>query len=99
MRWVGCWCCRVGIVADGRTIGSLPVDNPITPGMLLIFSGRRWKVVAIDTRQKVIDLVRSGGGRPPSFSGSGGEVADAVRQRMRTIYTTTARCRAWETSW
>ncbi|PWU50156.1 hypothetical protein DLJ47_24615 [Micromonospora sp. S4605] len=77
------------LVADGRTIGSLPVDNPITPGMLLIFSGRRWKIVAIDTRQKVIDLVRSGGGRPPSFSGSGGEVADAVRQRMRTIYTTT----------
>jgi ATP-dependent Lhr-like helicase len=76
------------LVAGGRTIGSLPVDNSITPGMLLIFSGRRWKIIAIDARQKVIDLVRSGGGRPPRFSGSGGEVADAVRQRMRTIYTT-----------
>ncbi|MBO4161220.1 DEAD/DEAH box helicase [Micromonospora antibiotica] len=77
------------LVADGRTIGSLPVDNPITPGMLLIFSGRRWKIVAVDARQKVIELVRSGGGRPPGFSGSGGEVADAVRQRMRMIYQAT----------
>ncbi|MEU8076777.1 DEAD/DEAH box helicase [Catellatospora citrea] len=75
--------------ANGRNIGSLPVDYPIAPGMLLIFGGRRWKIVSIDNRQKVIELTRSSGGRPPSFSGGGGEVADTVRQRMKQIYHST----------
>lgn len=74
------------LVAHGRTLGSLPIDQPITPGMLLIFAGRRWKIVAIDGRQKVIELVQSTGGRPPDFSGGGGEVADTVRRRMHEIY-------------
>jgi ATP-dependent Lhr-like helicase len=74
------------LVAGGRTIGSLPVDQTMVPGMLLIFGGRRWKIVSIDSRQKVIDLVRSSGGRPPGFPGGGGEVADRVRRRMRELY-------------
>ncbi|MET7397137.1 exonuclease domain-containing protein [Dactylosporangium sp. NPDC005572] len=76
------------LIAGGRTIGTLPVDHPIAPGMLLIFSGRRWEVVAIDGRQKVIDLRPSAGGRVPPFAGGGGAVADAVRRRMLELYRT-----------
>jgi ATP-dependent Lhr-like helicase len=36
-------------IADGRT-GNLPVDNMIAPGMLIIFSGRRWLVEEVDDR-------------------------------------------------
>ena len=32
------------LVANGRTLGTLPVDIPADAGLLLIFGGRRWKV-------------------------------------------------------
>jgi ATP-dependent helicase Lhr and Lhr-like helicase len=77
------------LVSNGRTLGSLPVDYPITVGSLLIFSGRRWRVLAVETQQRVIDLAPARGGRPPAFPGQGAEVADEVRRRMRTLYEST----------
>jgi ATP-dependent helicase Lhr and Lhr-like helicase len=74
------------LVADGRTLGSLPVERPILPGTLLIFSGRRWRVLGVDIAQRVIELTGSGDGQPPTFPGSGGEVADKVRRTMRALY-------------
>lgn len=74
------------LVADGRTLGSLPVDRPILPGTLLIFAGRRWRVLGVDIAQRVIELTTSGEGQPPTFPGSGGEVADEVRRTMYALY-------------
>ena len=74
------------LVADGRTLGSLPVERPILPGTLLIFGGRRWRVLGVDIAQRVIELTGSGDGQPPTFPGSGGEVADQVRRTMRALY-------------
>ncbi len=74
------------LVSSGRTLGSLPVDYPISVGSLLIFSGRRWRVLAVETQQRVIDLAPARGGRPPAFPGLGAEVADEVRRRMRRWY-------------
>ncbi|MEU0156305.1 DEAD/DEAH box helicase [Micromonospora fulviviridis] len=74
------------LVADGYTLGSLPVDRPILPGTFLIFSGARWRVVSADTAQRVIELTAAEAGRPPVFPGTGGEVADEVRRAMRTLY-------------
>jgi ATP-dependent Lhr-like helicase len=55
-------------------------------GSLLIFAGLRWQVVDVDSSARVIELTRSGGGRPPAFYGGGAEVADQVRKRMRVFY-------------
>ena len=74
------------LVADGRTLGSLPVERPILPGTLLIFAGRRWRVLGVDIAQRVIELTGSSDGQPPTFPGSGGEVADEVRRTMRALY-------------
>ncbi|HUY47641.1 MAG TPA: DEAD/DEAH box helicase [Streptosporangiaceae bacterium] len=74
------------LIAQGRTLGTLPVGYPLLPGSLLIFGGRRWKVLEVDARAKVIELIRSSGGRPPGFTGLVGEIADRVRQEMLTIY-------------
>ena len=76
------------LIAEGHALGSLPLTYPLLPGSLLIFGGRRWKVLEVDARAKVVDLVQSSGGRPPGFTGSGGEVADRVRQEMLTTYLT-----------
>jgi ATP-dependent Lhr-like helicase len=74
------------LVADGYTLGSLPVDRPILPGTLLIFSGARWRVLSVDTAQRVIELTAAEAGRPPVFPGCGGEIADEVRRTMRRLY-------------
>lgn len=74
------------LVAAGRTLGSLPVDRPLLPGTLLIFNGRRWRVIAVDTGRRVVDLEPASSGQPPAFPGSGGEVADEVRRRMFDLY-------------
>ncbi len=74
------------LVAGGRTIGSMPVDQGVIPGNLLIFAGKRWQILDIDSRAKVIEVKRAGGGRPPRFLGGGGEIADDVRRRMRALY-------------
>ncbi|HST48710.1 DEAD/DEAH box helicase [Jatrophihabitans sp.] len=76
------------LIANGRTLGTLPVEYPLMPGSLLIFGGRRWKVLTVDAQAKVVELARSSGGRPPLFTGGGGEVADRVRQEMRRSYLT-----------
>ncbi|GAA3164008.1 hypothetical protein GCM10010531_15210 [Blastococcus jejuensis] len=74
------------LIAGGRTLGTLPIEYPLMPGSLLIFGGRRWKVLAVDTHAKVVELIRSSGGRPPTFTGGGATVADRVRQEMRRVY-------------
>ena len=38
------------LVAGGRTLGTIPVDYPVLVGSLLIFAGRRWRVVDVDTK-------------------------------------------------
>jgi ATP-dependent Lhr-like helicase len=60
------------------------------PGSLLIFGGRRWKVLSVDTRAKIVELVRSSGGRVPKFTGSGGEIADRIRREMLAVYKTSS---------
>lgn len=74
------------LVTSGRTLGSLPVDFPLFVGSLVIFSGRRWRVLAVDAQQRVIDLAPARGGRPPAFPGTGAPVADEVRRRMFRLY-------------
>jgi ATP-dependent Lhr-like helicase len=74
------------LVADGYTLGSLPVDRPILTGTFLIFGGARWRVISVDTAQRVIELTAAEAGQPPVFPGTGGEVADEVRRAMHRLY-------------
>lgn len=70
------------LVSDGRDLGTLPVDNVLSPGMLLIFSGRRWKVQEIYDQDKVIVVNPAESGVAPLFNGSPGEIHDLVIERM-----------------
>ena len=74
------------LVAGGRTIGTLPVDRPLLPGTLLIFGGRRSRVVSVEPDRRVIELAPAGSGQPPTFPGNGSETADEVRRVMRSLY-------------
>ncbi|MCY4592942.1 MAG: DEAD/DEAH box helicase [Alphaproteobacteria bacterium] len=73
------------LVADGRDLGTLPIDNILAPGMLLIFSGRRWAVQEIHDREKVIVVKPAKAGVPPVFGGAAGDIHDTVIDRMFAV--------------
>ena len=68
-----------------RTLGAIPVVTPLTTGMTIIFSGRRWRVTAVHDREKVIEVTRDATGRPPPFAGAAGVIDDEVIRRMRAV--------------
>ncbi|MEI2718952.1 MAG: DEAD/DEAH box helicase [Gemmatimonadales bacterium] len=73
------------LMAGGRTLGTLPIEHPLSEGGLLIFAGRRWRIASIDEKAKVLDLVRAPGGLLPMFGGTGRTTGDTVRQEMRRV--------------
>ena len=73
------------LIAEGRTLGSLPLARPLTAGQRIIFAGRRWRVVDIDTGRKIITVKANRSGVPPTFDGTSGMVHDCVRREMLSI--------------
>ena len=73
------------LIAEGRELGTLPVDNILAPGMMLIFSGRRWLVQEIHDRDRVILVAPAKAGTPPRFGGDPGDIHDRVIERMFEI--------------
>lgn len=70
------------LISDGRELGTIPIDNVLVPGMLLIFSGRRWQVLEIHDRDRVILVAPATAGVPPVFGGDPGMIHDRVVERM-----------------
>ena len=75
------------LVTGGKLLGTLPIEEPVIPGMHLIFGGRRWRVTEMDIERREIEVVPSTGGRVPIFSGAGALVHDRVRQEMYRVYS------------
>lgn len=73
------------VLAGGKTLGTLPVDQMLIPGQRILFAGKTWRVDAVDEEQRAIHVTRSRGGVPPAFSGGTGRVHTKVRQRMREL--------------
>jgi ATP-dependent Lhr-like helicase len=74
------------LTAQGKTLGTLPITRPLAIGAYLIYGGRRWKVIELDDRKRLIDLAPAPGGRAPEFGGAGVWVDAAVREEMRRVY-------------
>ncbi|WP_299211251.1 DEAD/DEAH box helicase [uncultured Tateyamaria sp.] len=70
------------LVSNERDLGTLPIDNILSPGMMLIFSGRRWLVQEIHDSEKVIMVKPAKAGVPPVFGGDPGDIHDKVIARM-----------------
>jgi ATP-dependent Lhr-like helicase len=74
------------IVTTGKTLGTLPINQPLTEGSFVIFAGRRWLVLSVSEEEKVIEVVPAKGGKVPGFEGRGRAVIhDKVRETMREI--------------
>jgi ATP-dependent Lhr-like helicase len=73
------------LITSSKELGTLPIDNMIAPGMLLIFSGRRWLVQEVLDRDRVIMVVPAKAGVPPIFGGDPGNIHDRVIERMFNV--------------
>ncbi len=73
------------LLAGTRVLGSMPVNELVTVGQLLIFGGRTWKVEDIDEERKTISVTPSRIGKPPLFGGGSGRVHTRVRERMHAL--------------
>lgn len=73
------------IVHEARTLGTYPLDSPVARGETIIFTGRRWLVVEVDDRARVIVVKPTKAGKPPQFSGNGGLLHDKVLETMRSV--------------
>ena len=74
------------LVAGTKTLGTMPITQPLATGSYLIFAGQRWEVRRIDETSRVIELAPAQGGRAPRFEGGGFDVHDRVRAEMHRIY-------------
>jgi ATP-dependent helicase Lhr and Lhr-like helicase len=70
---------------EGKTLGTLPIDSPLSNGSYLIFAGRRWEVLDINEESKTIQLKHAIGGKVPKFSGQGMMVHDTIREEMKRV--------------
>jgi len=78
------------VVANGRTLGTLPLSRPVEPDSYIIFAGRRWQVISCDQSAKVMEVKPAKGGKPPVFDGMGGKVHKKIREEMRLILSDAA---------
>ncbi len=75
------------IVTDQRTLGTVPVFNPLREGDFLTFAGRRWIVLSVDDRAKVVMVKAAPAGRVPLFPAQEGmPLHDRLVQEMRDVY-------------
>lgn len=74
------------LVNGPRTLGTLPISRPVQAGDLMLFAGRRWRVLEVRERERIVELEPAQTGRAPTFDGSGMTADDAVRRRMREVY-------------
>ncbi len=73
------------LVSGTKTLGTLPIVQPLIAGSFLIFAGRRWRILSVDLDQKVVELTAASGGRVPRFGGEATAVDDRVRAKMRSV--------------
>lgn len=75
------------LVHKGRTIGTVLAKNQILHvDSFIVFAGKRWIILHVDSSRKVIDLSPAKSGYSLSFGGDIGWIHDRVRQEMYQVY-------------
>ncbi len=68
--------------AGDAALGTLPMTVTLRAGEFLVFAGRRWAVVNVDSARLEVMVRPAPGAKAPMFSGSMGEVHARVREKM-----------------
>ncbi len=79
------------IVTEQRTLGTVPIFNPLRKDDYLTFAGRRWIVLGVDDRAKVVMVKPAPAGKVPLFPAQEGmPLHDRVVAEMRSVYESAA---------
>lgn len=74
------------LVTGGRTLGTIPISNPVGVGGIVSFAGQRWKIKIVDDPAKVLEVVRHASGKIPKFDSLANEpVHDRLAGMMRSV--------------
>ncbi|MDG4889988.1 helicase-related protein [Mesorhizobium sp. WSM4989] len=74
------------IVCGGRTLGAIPISNPVAVGVVIAFAGQRWRIASVDDRSKVLEVERHRSGKIPQFDNVMSEpVHDRLSSEMRAV--------------
>ena len=57
----------------------------LEPGKHILLAGKRWSIVDVDHKRKVILVKRARGKQPLMWSGEGGHIHPRIRERMRNL--------------
>ena len=75
------------VLSGSKQVGVLPTSRVFVPDMTIILSGRRWRITAVHSRDKVIEVTQDQVGRPPPFGGGSGLVHDRVIEKMKAVFS------------
>ncbi|KKB09471.1 DEAD/DEAH box helicase [Devosia chinhatensis] len=74
------------LIAGGRTLGTIPISNPVGVGGIVSFAGQRWKITTVDDPAKVLEVARHASGKIPKFDSLANEpVHDRLAVMMRSV--------------
>jgi len=71
---------------EGKVLGTMPTDQLLAVGVLIVFAGHRWEILSVDIERKVISIKKAFGGSPYLFGESGQTIHDVIRQEMYRVY-------------
>jgi len=72
----------------GRAVGSIEaVEGSYEPGQYLLLAGKRWRILEVDEKRKVIVVERAHGKGAVRWSGGGGHVHRRIREKMLELLT------------
>ena len=75
------------LLHGARPLGQIPISNVLAVGSLLAFAGRRWRVVDVDDRARVLSVAPHPSGRLPKFDRQSNEpLDDRILEEMRKVY-------------
>jgi ATP-dependent helicase Lhr and Lhr-like helicase len=77
------------VVAEGKALGTLPIDKTFAPGQTIIFNGRRWRILTVDPRARVIEVQPTKAALPPKFGGDFSGLHDRIPLTMKEILAKT----------
>lgn len=74
------------LISGGRTLGTIPISNPVGVGGIVSFAGQRWKITTVDDPAKVLEVVRHASGKIPKFDSLANEpLHDRLAAMMRNV--------------
>lgn len=74
------------LVSGDKSLGRLPMDEPLETDQRILFAGRAWSVLKVSVEEATIYLAPDSQGSPPKFGGGLQSVHDRVRSAMFDIY-------------